>query len=592
MKRISSKILRLVIVSMLLVAILLSGASFYSIYKSGNKKVAEIEQQLRDSYDLYIKGQVQTLLSSLDSIDEMEKAGKLTAKEAETLTADTIRKAAYGEGGYFWADTMTGVNVVLLGKADVEGTSRIDLTDTQGNKIIQNFIDIIKKDGEGFSDYYFPKPGSDEPLRKRGFVKLYPKYNWIIGTGNYVDDIDLLVEEERAMVANQLRSDLLTGIGALAIALVIGLSVAYRFSLTISRPIIKVTELVNKTATLDLKDDPAYDYLLANKDETGVMANAVADLRKQLVEVIHNLQEDSGTLKEASGTMKTVASNGIESIFNVGEAVTEFSKGAQEQARDAQIAAEQMQNLATEIAESTEKSGVIQSLSAEINEQNAQGAQLVGDLVKQFDVTIASTNSLNDNVQMLGALSAKITDITNTIQSIAEQTNLLALNAAIEAARAGDAGRGFAVVADEIRQLAEQTSKSTAEIEGIIENILSEIHVTETNMKDSKEAVQVSSEVVVKVQDAFQRINESMNKNFLALDILSTSLEGVDANKNKTIDSIEGISAITEENAASSEEIAATMDTQGELMRSLNDQAEEVQRISARLSGIIEKFII
>lgn len=352
----------------------------------------------------------------------------------------------------------------------------------------------------------------------------------------------------------------------------------------------KVTELINITAKLDLVDDKSFDYLLDNKDETGIMASSVANLRKELVNIIHQLQEDSGTLNQASDTMTSVASTGIESIENVGEAVNEFAKGAQEQARDAQTAAEQMQGLAAEIVESSERSTVIRELSGDINKQNQQGVELVGNLVEKFEITTTSTSALNENVQTLSALSAQITDITNTIQSIAEQTNLLALNAAIEAARAGEAGRGFAVVADEIRQLAEQTTRSTTEIETIIESILSEIHVTEGNMSSSKEAVQVSSDVMGNVQQAFENISTAMEKSFGELATLSQSLAEVDENKNKTIDSIEGISSITEENAASSEEIAATMDSQSDLMRDLNAQSEEVKQISSRLSEIINRF--
>jgi len=274
----------------------------------------------------------------------------------------------------------------------------------------------------------------------------------------------------------------------------------------------------------------------------------------------------------------------------VGEAITEFSKGAQEQARDAQIVAEQMQTLSGEIMISTDRSVTIKELSGEINTQNEQSVEMVENLAQKFEVTMTSTNALNENVQTLSDLSARITDITNTIQSIAEQTNLLALNAAIEAARAGEAGRGFAVVADEIRQLAEQTTKSTTEIEAIIESILSEIRVTENNMSNSKEAVEISSEVVVKVQEAFDQINTSMHQNFSELDVLTKSLSDVDESKRKTMDSVEGISAVTEENAASSEEIAATMDSQNQMMHDLNKQAEEVQRISKSLAGVIDRF--
>lgn len=591
MKKISSKITMLVILSMVLVALLLSGVGVFTVYTSNNARIDQMELQMRDSYDLYIKGLVETVVSELDGIDKLNKEGKITAREAEIFAAEVIRNAKYSNGGYFWVDTMKGDNVVFLGN-DSEGTNRLNLTDDKGNKIIQNFIDVVNKDGEGFSNYYFPKAGSTEGLPKRAFVKLYPKYDWVIGTGNYIDDIDAIIFEERAIAQAEFRNSILMNIGVLVLAIAIGTLVAYRFSLTITKPIIGVTNLVNKTADLDLEDDKTFDYLLDNKDETGVMANSVANLRRQLVDIVNKLQQDSTTLKDASRTMGSVASTGIEGVANVGEAVNEFAKGAQEQAKDAQEAAEQMQRLAQEIVASVERSSVIKDLSGEINSQNEQGVKLVGNLAEKFDVTTSATNALNENVRTLSDLSAKITDITNTIQSIAEQTNLLALNAAIEAARAGEAGRGFAVVADEIRQLAEQTTHSTTEIEGIIESILSEIHITEGNMSSSKDAVQISSEVVLEVQDAFKNINISMKKSFEELEVLTESLTHVDSSKSKTIDAIEGISAITEENAASSEEIAATMDTQNELMRDLNNQSDDVQKISSRLGEIISQFKI
>jgi len=575
---------------MLFVALLLSGVSIYTMYTSSNARIDQMEKQLRESYDLYIKGQVETVISELDGVDNMQKSGMLNAREAKEMSAEIIRNAKYAEGGYFWADTMEGDNVVLLGREDVEGTNRIDLTDKKGNKIIRNFIEVINKDGEGFSNYYFPKAGSDEPLPKRAFIKIYPKYDWIVGTGNYIDDIDAIIAEEHAIARDEFRAGMLMNLAVLAVAVIIGAGIAMKFSSTITKPIVKVTELVNTTAKLDLVDDKSFDYLLDNKDETGTMAVSVANLRKELVNIVHQLQSDSATLNQASDTMTGVASTGIESIENVGEAINEFAKGAQEQARDAQTAAEQMQGLAGEIVASSERSAVIRELSGDINKQNQQGVKLVGNLVDKFEITTTSTSALNENVQTLSALSAQITDITNTIQSIAEQTNLLALNAAIEAARAGEAGRGFAVVADEIRQLAEQTTRSTTEIETIIESILSEIHVTEGNMSSSREAVQVSSEVMGHVQQAFDNISTAMEKSFGELEILSQSLSEVDENKNKTIDSIEGISAITEENAASSEEIAATMDAQSDLMRDLNSQSEEVKQISSRLSDIINRF--
>ncbi len=201
-----------------------------------------------------------------------------------------------------------------------------------------------------------------------------------------------------------------------------------------------------------------------------------------------------------------------------------------------------------------------------------------------------STEQLNQNVANLSVSSALIGDITSTIQTIAEQTNLLALNAAIEAARAGEAGKGFAVVADEIRKLAEQTSKSTAQIEEIIGEITSEIDVTMNNMTYSKEAVEVSSEVVKDVQASFEAIEGAMELTFEQLRMLTSNINNVDSNKSDALNAIQGISAITEENAAGAEEISATMDTQNDLMIEIMTNSDNLNNIASKLNGIISKF--
>lgn len=590
MKKIRTKLISMVLINMLLIAAIVGGTAVFFIYSSNMSRLNQLESKLRENYDMNIKSQVEIIVSELDGIQNQISEKTITLAEGEKIAADVIRNAKYGENGYFWADTTKGINVVMLGNKEIEGISRLDLEDKLGVKIVQEMIQIAKSDGEGFYDYYFPRPGETEALPKRAFIKFYEPFDWVIGTGNYIDDIDAFVVKEKEVVTKDInRVILLLGI-FIVIGLGVGFVVSFITSNSISKPILSLAELVDKTANLNIKDDAGYDHLIAYKDERGIIARSIANLRGVLRDLIKEMNADSIQLTGAYNELNSIVTQGREGIDAVTQTVADFAKGATEQAEDAQKAASNMNSLANEINQSVKSAEQLRSYTGEVTENNASGVKLIKELDEKFKGTKDANASLNENVGTLTVKSSSIVQITNTIQQIAEQTNLLALNAAIEAARAGEAGRGFAVVADEIRKLAEETSKSTLQIDQIIQEILGEIDETEINMKHANQAVEISGEVLQKVQSSFDAIEKSMVNTIDQLDNITTSVQNVDQNKDKAIESIDGISAVTEENAAASEEIYATMDTQAELMRHIQDNASDVGKIANTLTEIINRF--
>ena len=190
------------------VTISLSLIGIVDIKRSNEAAAQTLETKLRDDYDQMIKNQVDNVLSLTKGYYDAYQAGTYSLEEAEKLAADQIRQLRYGESGYFWVDTYDGVNVVLLGK-DTEGQNRMDMKDSNGFAMVKAMIEGSKANPEAgiYENYYFAKEGETETQPKRSYTKVFDGFKWVIGTGNYTDDIDKqLAEIQSSRTASMNRS--------------------------------------------------------------------------------------------------------------------------------------------------------------------------------------------------------------------------------------------------------------------------------------------------------------------------------------------------------------------------------------------------
>lgn len=590
MKHIKTKIVLLTTLSIIITTLVIGGFSAFQLYSSNQNQMAILKTAMLTGYDNTIRSATESLSSQLQGVKNQVANGLITAEAGKTLAADIIRNAKYGESGYFFVYGLDGMTIVLLGDTKVEGTSRIDLKDANGKLIIQEFIEIVKKDGAGFSEYYYPKKGETVALAKRAYVQLDKDYGWIIGTGNYIDDIDVAVAEQTALGNKAVAEKMMLTAAISVLIALIGIAASFVTSGTITRPIIRVTKLIDQTAALDIAYDESFSDVLKFKDETGQIAQSVVGLRKVLRELIAMLHHDSSTLREASVHLNEISNSVSESISAVAAAVQETALGAQNQAEDAQNSTIKLSHLSDEIEKTVETSSSLQELTRLANDKSRQGSVQIRSLNSEFDKVEQVTKSLEGNVNRLSEKSSMISSIVNTIQSIAEQTNLLALNASIEAARAGEHGRGFAVVADEIRKLAEQTSNSTHQIENIIGEIVSEITSTKSNMTTSIHSVGTAAGNVHTAREAFDTIDQALTDTFSNLNDIISRVQSINNSKDDVIFSVQNISAVTEESAASSEEVSATMDDQKQLVRDLQQKTLVLRQMAEKLEHSIDKF--
>lgn len=352
------------------------------------------------------------------------------------------------------------------------------------------------------------------------------------------------------------------------ILVLVSLLSGFLIATRISNPIIKLTQLINKTADLDLKYDDKYEYLIKNRDETGIIAKATFTTRQVLREMAGKLHDVSQVVMENAGKMESLSNNIQENAHDNSATTEQLSAG--------------MEQTAASSEEITATTGEIDSSVGAIAQRVKDGAEKSGQITERantlrLDAMESAKNAreIYENVKskMENAIqeSNTITQISllaETILSITAQTNLLALNAAIEAARAGEAGKGFAVVADEIRKLAEESSKTAAGIQGIVKNVYSSVG----HMKENSEAIltfvdknvladyEKLTEVSEQYNSDAEYINNLMSEFELAANQLDTAISSISTAMN---------------------EVAAT----------INESAKGVQDIAEKTNDIVEKTI-
>jgi signal transduction histidine kinase len=134
--------------------------------------------------DLLIKSEVETAVSMLQAIYAKHRKGEMTLAQAKKLGADLLRELRYGTHGYFFADTMEGVNVVLYGRKDVEGQNILENRDANGTYYIKELLAKAKAGG-GYVEYWYAKKGQTKAEPKRSYILLFKPFQWAVGTGYY-----------------------------------------------------------------------------------------------------------------------------------------------------------------------------------------------------------------------------------------------------------------------------------------------------------------------------------------------------------------------------------------------------------------------
>lgn len=582
---------KLLVLAVLMVSAMLCCAFFAVRGMSGIEEQAAdtLTQELYGNYDEQIKMQVENAISMLEVYNSKYESGECTLEEAKQQAADMLRELRYGENGYFWADDTEGNCIVLLGN-ETEGTNRINSQDANGTYYMKDIIANGQQPEGGYSDYEFPKNGETTASPKRGYSKYYEPFGWVVGTGNYTDEIaDTLAAESE--IIDGITKKWITYLVVCAVILLAALTALIIYiAENIIVPLKLTVDMAQKLEEGDLRVR-AGDKLLERKDEFGTLGEAMEVLAQTLDSVLGKVQGCGLSLAQDVSNVMTDVQALNDELTDISATTQELSAAMQETSASS-----------TQIGEMAKQ---IEDVSRSVAARSQEGALKVSDIHGRAEAakgnTALSKQKASDIKRHIsGELKQALEDaqvvdeiktLANSIQSITSQTNLLALNASIESARAGESGRGFAVVAGEIQALAEQTRVIVENIQKLTGDVTTAVNNLSGFAGQLLDFVaqDVSRDygMFLKVADDYNGDAEYVNE--LVTDFSAVSQELL-ASVEAVASSIEDVGLATTESTTGVVTIATDSNDLSARSSDILENIQNVNEIAAALKEMVEHF--
>ncbi|TQN08165.1 methyl-accepting chemotaxis sensory transducer with Cache sensor [Acidovorax temperans] len=458
-------------------------------------------------------------------------SGAMSVEDAQKAAKDALRIARYGgpEGKteYFYIWTTEGVGVMHPFKTEWDGQDMLGkVKDGEGADILKTISDALKasKDGRVFVPTMFARPGQQTLVPKLQYVIRVDGWNWMVGSGQYTDDID-------ALVRKTLLADLVLVLVVMAVVGGVGYTVARSVLRQIGGEPSEAIGIMSEVAqgNLDTQIPNAYPGSMLDG-----LAHMVTSLRRLVTEV-----------RSATDNIATASTE-------IAQGNNDLARRTEDTASNLQTTASSMEELTSTVKQTSDSAQTANQMATSAAEVAARGGQVVSQVVS--------------TMQDINTSSKKISDIIGVIDGIAFQTNILALNAAVEAARAGEQGRGFAVVASEVRSLAQRSADAAKEIKSLIN---ASVEKVESGTALVGNAGATMNEIVASVQ----RVTDIIGEIRAATSEQSQGIEQVNTAVNQ-------LDQMTQQNSALVEESSAAAD-------SLREQALKLTEVVAlfRVNG-------
>lgn len=492
----------------------------------------------------------------------------------------------------------SGVLEHILMNANLEGveSSYTYIVDSEGNMLYHPNKDKIGKSVENvIVKSYIQDLKSG--IKHDTYVVEYDYNGSIKYAACYTDENGRFILVVSADDDDVLRDSASLIVRVTAISLLIGIAaivVVFIFIRKIVAPLSYATNAVEELAALDfrVKNEQQERRFAGLKDEVGNIMRAVLKLRGELTAVVTELKNQSDNLFEQSDSLSKSASDTMNNMKDTDRAVDEMANGATMLAQETQSASDNIIEIGNMIDKVNDNTEELAKDADNMKELGENAENILRQLIAGQKEMVTHIGVVNDKTHEANKAAGKISEVVNLITDIASQTNLLSLNASIEAARAGEAGRGFAVVAENIKQLAEQTTSSAADIQDIIHDLEQKSGETVEKTEAVNNIVNKQSEDMKQTADILNQVITGITGLIDKIDSIAVSVANMDKSKENVVDVIGNLSSVSQENAASTEETSASTTMAMETAKKIADEAVKLKDIAQELEDRMKQFII
>jgi len=445
-------------------------------------------------------------------------SGKMPEADAKKQAVAAIKALRYSKDEYFWINDADALMIMHPIKPELDGKNLIGLKDPTGKLFFAEMASKVKASGSGSVNYMWPKPGSDNPVQKVSYVQGFAPWNWIIGSGVYVDTVDAVVAER-----------------------VVSFSLG---SLALAGGLVLLGWFITRSILQQLGGEPAYAAAIAHRLADGDLSVEIVIRDANQASLLSAIQTMRDKIATIVGQVRQGASSVATASAQIASGNSDLSGRTEAQANALNEASNSMSELGGTVQQNADNARQANQLAMSASTVATRGGQVVSEVVETM-------KGINES-------SRKISDIISVIDGIAFQTNILALNAAVEAARAGEQGRGFAVVASEVRSLAGRSAEAAKEIKALI-------NASVERVEQGTVLVDQAGSTMTEVVNSIRRVTDIMGE-------ISAASHEQSAGVTHVGEGMAHMEQVTQQNAALVEEMAAAAS-------SLHAQAEDLVQV-------------